>query len=135
MRVAPFRIASFLLAWCAVSAAPGFAQVLADKEQNAKLLQLRKMATEVRELERCMALISVEDLSAFQPVVSAHYRKADELTKAIEDFVSRYAAKRGKQETVGSFKYRIWEASLRGGSEGARSPPTLNRVTCSELAH
>jgi hypothetical protein len=84
------RISALSLICLLLSASSSAAQV-ADKEQR---LQIQKLATEVRELDRCMGVVSVEDIAEFEPVVRAHYRKADELTKAIENYVTRYAIRR-----------------------------------------
>jgi hypothetical protein len=75
----------------------------------------------------------VEDLAAFEPIVLAYNRKTDELAKAIDDFVSRYADRRGKQETIFGFKYRVWDVSLQAGAEKARPVSALNRDVCSAL--
>src|SRR5713226_2067072 len=119
----------FLLLWLTcflLSASACFAET-ADQAQRMHAFNLQKLATDARELDRCMAVISVEDIAAFEPVVRAYFRKADELAKAIEDHVSRYASRRGKQETVLAFRYRVWEVSLRVGAEKARPVSALNR--------
>ena len=95
---------------------------------------LQKLAAEVRELDRCMAIVSVEDISAFEPLTRAYFQKAEALAKAIEDHVTRFSGRRGKHESVLAFKYRIWESSLRAGSERARLPPVLNRQVCAILS-
>ncbi len=109
-----------------------FAEI-ADHEQRMHSFYLQKLAADARELDRCMAVISVEDIAAFEPIVRVYFRKADELAKAIEDHVSRYASKRGKHETVLAFRYRVWEDSLRVGAEKARPVSALNRNICSAL--
>jgi hypothetical protein len=128
MRFLPLVLTGLLL-----SAYASFAET-ADQESRTRLLSLQKLATDARELERCQTVVSVENIAEFQPIVSAYYRKADELAKSIDDFVSRYAAKRGKQETVLAFKYRIWEVSLWSGVEKARPASALNRESCGALA-
>ena len=115
-----------------VAASPSLAQPAADERTAAANLQ--KLAIEVRELDRCMAIVSVEDISAFEPLTRTYYRKADELAKAIDDHAARFAARRSKHETALSFKYRVWESTLRAGSERARLPPALNRQVCTALA-
>jgi len=129
MRILALVLAELLL-WPLCS--PGFAQT--DGEQRMQAANLQKLATEVRELDRCMAIVSVEDLSAFEPLTRAYFQKADALAKAIEDHVTRFAGRRGKHETVLAFKYRVWENSLRAGSERARLPPALNKATCAALS-
>src|SRR5262245_12292175 len=96
-----------IVVWLVLSAPVCLAQTI-DNEQRTQMANLQKLAAEVRELDRCMAIVSVEDLSAFEPLTRAYFRKADELTKAIEDHVTRFVARRGKHETVLAFKYRIW---------------------------
>jgi hypothetical protein len=128
MRIMPLVLTGLLL-----SASACFAET-AEQEQRTRLLSLQKLATDARELERCQAVVSVENIAEFQPIVGSYYRKTDELAKSIEDFVSRYAAKRSKQETVPAFRYRIWEASLRSGVEKARPVSALNRESCGALA-
>lgn len=127
------RYFSILLTCVLLPASVCFAEI-ADKDQRAGWLKLQKLATEVKELNRCTAVISVEDLVAFQPVVSAYNRKADELAKAVDDFVSRYAGRRGKHETIFAFKYRVWDVTLQTGAEKARPPSALNREICGALA-
>jgi hypothetical protein len=107
----------------------------ADSPQRSRLQFLYQLATTVKELSRCTAVISVEDLAAFQPISEAYNRKTDELAKAIEEFGSRYATTRSKNETVFGFKYRIWEASLQAGIEKARPVSALNRGLCIALTH
>ena len=100
------RSITLLLTFSLLSASACFAEI-ADKEQRTRWLALQKLATEVKELNRCMAVISVEDLVAFEPVVRSYNRKTDELAKAIEDFVSRYADRRSKQETIADIEFGI----------------------------
>ena len=128
------RLITLLLACSLVSVSICSAEI-ADNEQRTRWLSLAKLATDVKELNRCTAIISVEDLAAFEPIVRAYNRKTDELAKAIESFVSRYAEKRNKQETVFGFRYRVWEVSLQAGSEKARPVSALNRDACAALTH
>ncbi len=128
------RLFSLLLACSLLSASACFGEP-ADKDQRARWLALAKLATDVRELNRCTAVVSVEDLAAFGPITQAYNRKTDELAKAIEEFVSRNADKRGKQETVLGFKYRVWDVTLQAGTEKARPVSALNRDICSALTH
>lgn len=128
------RLFWVLLTYALLSASASFAQT-ADKEQRTRSLALHKLATDVKELNRCMAVISVEDLAAFEPIVRAYNRKTEELAKAIEDFVTRYADRRSKQETVFGFRYRVWDVSLQAGAEKARPTSALNRDACSALTH
>ena len=123
------RLFFLLLACSLLSASACFAEI-ADKEQRTRLLYLSKLATDVKELNRCTAVVSVEDLAAFEPIVRTYNRKTDELAKAIEDFVSRYADKRSKQETIFGFRYRVWDVSLQAGAEKARPVSALNRDVC-----
>ena len=126
------RFLSILFVVFLLSVSACFAET-ADKEPRTRWLFLHKLATDVKELNRCMGVISVEDLAAFDPIVKAYYRKTDELAKAIEDFVSRYADRRGKQETIFAFRYRVWETSLQASAEKARPASALNRDICSAL--
>lgn len=106
---------------------------IADKDQRARWLNLQKLATDVKELHRCTAVVSVEDLAAFEPVTRTYNRKTDELARAIEEFVSRYADRRSKHETVFAFRYRVWDVTLQAGAEKARPASALNREMCSAL--
>ena len=126
------RLLMLLLTCFLLSAFACFAEI-ADTEQLARGLSLHKLATDVKELERCMGIISVENITAFEPIVQAYNRKADELARGIEDYVSRYSGKRGKQETIPGFKYRVWNVSLQAGAEKARPASALNRELCSAL--
>jgi hypothetical protein len=128
------QLFSLMLACSLVSASVCSAEIV-DKEQRTRWLNLHKLATDVKELNRCTAVVSVEDLAAFEPIVRAYNRKTDELAKAIEEFVSRYADRRSKQETIFSFRYRIWDISLQAGTEKARPVSALNRDACSTLTH
>ena len=128
------RSISLVLTFSLLSTSACFAEI-ADKEQRARFLSLQKLTTDVKELNRCMAVISVEDLAGFEPVVRTYNRKTDELAKAIEDFVSRYADRRSKQETIYAFRYRVWDNSLQTGAEKARPVSMLNRDTCIALTH
>ena len=127
MRHFSLWLAGLLLSASACLAEP------ADKDQRTRWLSLAKLATDVKELSRCTAVVSVEDLAAFEPIVRTYNRKTDELAKAIDDFVSRYADRRGKQETIFGFKYRVWDVSLQAGAEKARPVSALNRDVCSAL--
>jgi len=124
---------SLLLACALLSASVCFAEP-ADKDQRTRWLSLAKLATDVKELNRCTAVVSVEDLAAFEPITRTYNRKTDELAKAIDDFVSRYADQRGKQETILGFKYRVWDVSLQAGTEKARPVSALNRDVCRALS-
>ena len=123
---------SLLLTCSFFSASACFAEI-ADTQQRSRWLSLHKLATDVKELHTCRAVISVEDLTAFEPIVQAYSRKTDELAKAIEDFVSRYADKRSKQETTFAFRYRVWDTLLQASTEKARPASALNRDTCIAL--
>jgi hypothetical protein len=125
----------FLMLACSLVAASVCSAEIVDKEQRTRWLNLHKLATDVKELNRCTAVVSVEDLAAFEPIVRAYNRKTDELAKAIEDFVSRHADRRSKQETIFSFRYRVWDVSLQAGAEKARPVSALNRDVCSTLTH
>jgi|SRR5476649_1671751 hypothetical protein len=116
-----------------LSASACFAEI-ADKDQRARSFALQKLATDAKELNRCQAVVSVENLVEFEPIVRAYYRKVDELAKAIEDFVSRYADRNSKQETIFAFRYRVWDVSLQIGAEKARPTSALNRDICSALS-
>jgi hypothetical protein len=120
---------------CSLVAASVCSAEIVDKEQRTRWLNLHKLATDVKELNRCTAVVSVEDLAAFEPIVRAYNRKTDELAKAIEEFVFRYADRRSKQETIFSFRYRVWDISLQAGTEKARPVSALNRDACSTLTH
>jgi hypothetical protein len=122
-----------LLLACSFFFASASLAEVADKELRARTLQLQKLATEVKELNRCMGIVSVEDLSAFEPIVKTYNRKTDELAKAVEEFATRYADKRGKHETVFSFRYRVWDITLQSGLEKARPVAALNRELCVAL--
>lgn len=128
------RLFSLVLACSLVSASVCSAEIV-DKEQRTRWLNLHKLATDVKELNRCTAVVSVENLAAFEPIVRAYNRKTEELAKAIEEFVSRYADRRSKQETIFSFRYRVWDVSLQAGAEKARPVSVLNRDACSILTH
>ena len=128
------RLFSMMLACFLVSASVCSAEIV-DKEQRTRWFNLHKLAIDVKELNRCTAVVSVEDLAAFEPIVRAYNRKTDELAKAIEEFVSRYADRRSKQETVFSFRYQVWDVSLQAGAEKARPVSALYRDACSALTH
>ena len=129
------RLLSLVLACSLLLSASVCSAEIVDKEQRARGLALAKLATDVKELSRCTAVVSVEDLAAFGPVTQAYNRKTDELAKAIEEFVSRNADKRGKQETAFGFKYRVWDVTLQAGAEKARPVSALNREACIALTH
>jgi hypothetical protein len=103
-------------------------------DQRTRAATLAKLATEVRELSRCMGIVSVEDSAAFQPLALAYDRKTDALSKAVEDYVSRFKDSRGnKRETVFGFRYRVWDLTLQAGNEKARPASALNREICGAL--
>ena len=131
------RLLSLVLACSLLSAlsASVYSAEVVDKEQRTRWLNLSKLATDVKELSRCTAVVSVEDLAAFEPIVRTYNRKTDELAKAIEEFVSRFADRRGKLETILSFRYRVWDVTLQAGAEKARPVSALNRDACSSLTH
>jgi hypothetical protein len=126
------RLFSLLLTCSLLSASTCLAEI-ADKEQRTRWLALQKLAIEVKELNRCTAVVSVEDLAGFQPITQAYNRKTDELARAIDDFATRYADRRTKQETAFAFKYRVWDVTLQAGTEKARPAAALNREACSAL--
>ena len=105
-----------------------------DKDQRTRALALQKLAIEAKELIRCTAIVSVEDLSGFEPIMKAYNKKTDELARAIEDFVARFASQRAKHETVLGFKYRVWDMTLQAGAENARPSSALNREICGALS-
>ena len=119
---------------CALLHAPASLAQTGNADQRVRAATLQKLATEAKELSRCMGIISVEDSAAFQPLVIAYYRKTDELAKAVDDYVSRYKDGRGnKHETVFGFRYRVWDLTLQTGAEKARPASALNRDACSAL--
>ena len=118
---------------CILSSVVASVAEVADREQQARRLSLLKLATEIKELNRCMGVISVEDLAAFEPIMQAYHRKTDELAKAIEDFVSRYSSRRTKQQTVHGFRYLVWDATLQASAEKARPASALKREICAAL--
>jgi hypothetical protein len=126
------RLISLLFAYVFLSVSACLAENI-DKDQRTRWLNLHKLATDVKELNRCTAVVSVEDLAAFEPIVKTYNRKTDELAKAIDDFATRYADRRSKQETVFGFRYRIWDVVLQAGAEKARPVSALNRDICTAL--
>lgn len=133
LRLTSLRLIFFCLACLLLSASACFAEAV-DQEQRTRGFALQKLAADVRELDRCQGVVSVENIAEFQPIVNAYYRKAEELAKAIDDFVSRYAGKRGKHESIPAFRYRVWEVSLLAGAEKARPVSALSREICGALA-
>ena len=129
-----FYVTCALFVTGALLHAPACLAQAANADQRARAAHLQKLAVEVKELSRCMGIVSVEDSAAFQPLRLAYSRKTDELAKAIEDYVARYKDGRGnKQETDFGFRYRIWDLTLQSGNEKARAASALNRDTCSAL--
>src|SRR4029077_4860681 len=118
----PEPIMRFFVLWltCVLSSTSACFAEVADKDQRIRWLNLQKLAIEARELNRCTGVIWVEDISAFEPITRAYFRKTDELAKAIEEFVSRYSNRRGKDETIPAFRYRVWDVTLQAGAEKAR---------------
>jgi 7-keto-8-aminopelargonate synthetase-like enzyme len=128
------RLFILIAASALVCASAGLAEI-ASADQRARAAKLQQLATEVKEISRCMGIVSVEDAIAFQPLRLASHRKTDELAKAVEDYVTRYNGSRSnKQETVPGFRYRIWDLTLQAGNEKARPASALNREACAVLA-
>ena len=89
---------------------------ISDPEQRMRWFDLQRLATEALELDRCQFYELKEGTNKF---LSAHYLTADEMTAAIDSYVSKYPT-RARGESTNAFRYRVWAIAIRVSLEKAR---------------
>ncbi|QIG51803.1 hypothetical protein G5V57_31300 [Nordella sp. HKS 07] len=126
----------------ALSGSPNLSAQTPDQDRERERSYLKALAIEVRELEECQFVLLVKDSSAQRDQImerlSASYdQKSEALTNAIEGFITKYATVQGStaprrhDESLASFRYRIWSFSLRAGN--AKYRKTLTVAACSAM--
>lgn len=102
---------------------------ITDPEQRMRWFNLQRLATETAEIEACQFVVPSE----VDKYTAALYGSAGETATAIEAYIAKYPDGRGKQESPGAYRYRVWDVALKVGREKAWAGKRANESLCRVL--